>query len=85
MLAPAVIGAMLLLFGNAFAAYATAYALVGDTANIVPSRIQELISGNVLVNEDGIGLALGVEMVVVIAIVMAGYALVQRRTGRWLQ
>ena len=84
-LAPAVIGAMLLLFGNAFAAYATAYALVGDTANIVPSRIQELISGNVLVNEDGIGLALGVEMVVVIAIVMAGYALVQRRAGRWLQ
>ena len=37
-LAPAVLGAMLLLFGNAFAAYATAYALVGDTANLVPSR-----------------------------------------------
>ena len=84
-LAPALIGALLLLFGNAFAAYATAYALVGDTANLVPSRIQELVAGNVLVNETNIGLALGVEMVVVIAFVMVGYALLQRRAGRWAQ
>jgi putative spermidine/putrescine transport system permease protein len=84
-LAPAIIGAVLLLFGNAFAAYATAYALIGDTANIVPGWIQDLISGNVLVNEDAIGLALGVEMIVVIAAVMVGYALLQRRAGRWLR
>ena len=84
-LAPALIGALLLLFGNAFAAYATAYALVGDTANLVPSRIQELVAGNVLVNETNIGLALGAEMVVVIALVMVGYAMLQRRAGRWAQ
>ena len=84
-LAPALIGAVLLLFGNAFAAYATAYALIGDTANIVPGWIQDLISGNVLVNEDAIGLALGVEMIVVISAVMVGYALLQRRAGRWLR
>jgi len=84
-LAPAVIGAVLLLFGNAFAAYATAYALVGDTVQLVPGTIQQLLSGNVLVDENGIGLALGVEMIVVIALVMIGYAILQRRAGRWLQ
>lgn len=84
-LAPALIGAVLLLFGNAFAAYATAYALVGSSVNLVPGWIQQLISGNVLVDENGIGLALGVEMIVVIAIVMVGYAALQRRATRWLQ
>lgn len=84
-LAPAVIGAVLLLFGNAFAAYATAFALVGDTVQLVPGQIQELMSGNVLVDENGIGLALGAEMIVVIALVMLGYATLQRRASRWLQ
>jgi putative spermidine/putrescine transport system permease protein len=84
-LAPAIIGAVLLLFGNAFAAYATAYALVGDTVQLVPGTIQQLLSGNVLVDENGIGLALGAEMIVVIAVVMIGYAALQRRAGRWLQ
>src|SRR5579871_2067384 len=84
-LAPAIIGAVVLLFGNAFAAYATAYALVGDTVQLVPGTIQELMSGNVLVDENQRGLALGTEMIVVIAIVMIGYALLQRRAGRWLQ
>jgi len=84
-LAPAIIGAVLLLFGNAFAAYATAYALVGDTVQLVPGTIQNLMSGNVLVDENGIGLALGVEMIVLIAVVMIGYGALQRRAGRWLQ
>jgi putative spermidine/putrescine transport system permease protein len=84
-LAPAVIGATLILFGNAFSAYATALALVNGTVPLVPSQIQAALSGNVLVNQDHIGLALGVEMVVVITIVMVGYGLVQRRARRWLQ
>jgi putative spermidine/putrescine transport system permease protein len=84
-LAPAVIGAVLLLFGNAFAAYATAYALVGDTVQLVPGTIQNLMSGNVLVDENQIGLALGCEMIVVILVIMVGYAMLQRRASRWLQ
>jgi putative spermidine/putrescine transport system permease protein len=83
-LAPSVIGAMLLLFGNAFAAYATALALVNGTIPLVPSQIQAALSGNVLVNQDHIGLALGLEMVVLILIVMVFYGLVQRRASRWL-
>ena len=38
-----------------------------------------------IVNQVGTGLALGVEMVFVIAVVMVGYALSQRRAGRWLR
>ena len=84
-LAPSVIGATLILFGNAFSAYATALALVGSTLNIVPAQIDDAINGNVLVNADRLGLALGVEMIAVIVVVMVGYWLVQRRARRWLQ
>jgi putative spermidine/putrescine transport system permease protein len=84
-LAPAVIGSTLILFGNAFSAYATALALVGSTISIVPAQIDNAINGNVLVNQDRIGLALGVEMIIVILVMMVGYGLAQRRARRWLQ
>ncbi len=42
------------------------------------------MKGNVLVNEDRIGLALGVEMIVVIAIMMVGYGWCSG-ARRWLQ
>jgi putative spermidine/putrescine transport system permease protein len=84
-LTPAVAGATLLLFGNAFAAYATALALVNGTIPLVPSQIQSALSGNVLVGRENAGLALGLDMVVVIAVLMAGYGLLQRRASRWLR
>ena len=84
-LTPSVLGATLILFGNAFSAYATALALVGSTINIVPAQIDDAINGNVLVNADRVGLALGVEMIVVIVVVMVCYWLVQRRARKWLQ
>ena len=85
MLAPVVLGATLILFGNAFSAYATALALVGSTLNIVPAQIDDALNGNVLVNADRLGLALGVEMILVVLVVMVGYWLVQRRARRWLR
>ncbi|HEY7967282.1 MAG TPA: ABC transporter permease subunit [Solirubrobacteraceae bacterium] len=84
-LAPSVIGATLILFGNAFAAYATALALAGSTLAIVPAQIDDAINGNVLVGQTNVGLALGVEMILVVVVVMVGYGLVQRRARRWLQ
>jgi putative spermidine/putrescine transport system permease protein len=83
-LTPAVLGATLLLFGNAFAAYATALALVNGTIPLVPSQIQSALSGNVLVGRENVGLALGLDMVIVIAALMVGYGLLQRRASRWL-
>jgi putative spermidine/putrescine transport system permease protein len=82
---PAFVGSLLILFGNAFSAYATALALVGAAIPLIPASINEAINGNVLVNQDRIALALGVEMILVVAIVMIGYWLVQRRARRWLQ
>jgi putative spermidine/putrescine transport system permease protein len=84
-LSPAFIGCVLILFGNAFSAYATALALVGSTIPLVPAAINAAINGNVLVNQDRIALALGVEMIVIVMIIMVGYWLVQRRARRWLQ
>lgn len=84
-LAPSVIGATLILFGNAFSAYATALALAGSTLAIVPAQIDDAINGNVLVGQTNVGLALGVEMILVIVVVMIGYGIVQRRARRWLQ
>ena len=84
-LLPAFVGATLILFGNAFSAYATALALVGSTLTIVPASIDNALNGNVLVGADRFGLTLGTEMIIVILIVMVGYWLVQRRARRWLR
>ena len=82
---PAFVGSLLILFGNAFSAYATALALVGSTIPLTPAKINSAINGNVLVNQDRIALALGVEMILIVAIIMVAYWLVQRRARRWLQ
>lgn len=84
-LLPSFVGATLILFGNAFSAYATALALVGSTLAIVPAQIDDALNGNVLVGADRLGLTLGTEMIIVILIVMVGYLLVQRRARRWLR
>lgn len=82
-LAPSLAGATLVLFGNAFAAYATALALTSGFIPLVPTAIASTLSGNVLAGRQNVGLALGVVMVAVIAVVMVGYLLLTRRASRW--
>jgi len=82
-LTPALLSAIVLLFGNAFAAYATALALTSGFIPLVPTAIASALSGNVLAGRQNVGLALGLTMVVVIAVVMIGYLLLQRRAARW--
>ena len=82
-LAPAVGGATLVLFGNAFAAYATALALTSGSIPLVPTAIASALSGNVLANQQNVGLALGFDMVIVIGVVMVAYLALQRRASRW--
>ncbi|MCW2681864.1 MAG: transporter permease [Frankiales bacterium] len=84
-LAPAFFGSMLLLFANAFSAYATAAALVSQGAPIVPLQIRNLQTSEVLLGQQNLARALGLGMVLVVAVVMALYALLQRRTTRWLR
>ena len=83
-LAPPVIGATMLLFASAFAAYATAAALVGSSVPLVTLQIADALSSNVVVGSESLGKALALGMVVLIGVVMAFYAWVQRRTQRWL-
>ena len=74
---------MILLFGSAFGAYATAQALTGGSISLVTILIGQQIRGDVLNNpNEGYALALG--MVVVMAFTIAGYTILQRRTTRWL-
>jgi putative spermidine/putrescine transport system permease protein len=83
-LAPPVIGATMLLFASAFAAYATARALVGSSIPLVTLQIADALSSNVIVGSENLGKALALGMVVLIGLVMVFYAWVQRRTQRWL-
>ncbi|MET7487813.1 ABC transporter permease subunit [Streptomyces sp. NPDC005538] len=83
-LAPSLLGGFVLLFGSAFAAYATAAAMVGSSVPLVTLQIADAISGNVLVGQENVALALSLDMVLVAGLVMAVYLPLQRRSARWL-
>ncbi len=83
-LMPTILGTMILLFGNAFGAYATAYAFSGSFINLVPILIGAQIQGDVLYNP-GLGNALALGMIIIMSISMAGYITLQRRSARWLR
>jgi putative spermidine/putrescine transport system permease protein len=84
LLAPAFLGSTLLLFANAFSAYATAAALVSQGNPIVPLQIRGALTSEVVLGRQNFGKAMALGMVVVVAVVMWLYALLQRRTSRWL-
>ena len=83
-LLPSILGSMILLFGNAFGAYATAYALTGGALNIITIQIGAEIRGDVLHNV-GLGYAMAMGMVIIMAISLVGYSWLQGRTERWLK
>ncbi len=82
-LMPSILGAVILLFGNSFAAYATAYSLTSGTGlPLVPILIGNDLTGDVLSNpHEGQALAFG--MFVVLAAMMLFYVPLQRRASRW--
>ena len=83
-LLPTLLGTMVLLFGNAFGAYATAYALTGGSLNLVTIVIGAQMRGNVL-HDPGLGNALAVGMVVIMALSIGVYTWLQRKSERWLR
>ncbi|MBP6180088.1 MAG: ABC transporter permease subunit [Anaerolineales bacterium] len=83
-LLPSILGSMILLFGNAFGAYATAYALTGGRLGIITIQIGAQIRGDVLHNP-GLGYAMAMGMVVVMAISLMGYSWLQKQSERWLR
>ncbi|MEV8632667.1 ABC transporter permease subunit [Streptosporangium sp. NPDC051023] len=84
-LAPSLLGGVVLLFGGAFAAYATAAAMTGSTVPLVTLQIADALTGNVLIGHENMALALSLDMIVVAGLVMAVYLPLQRRSTRWLR
>jgi putative spermidine/putrescine transport system permease protein len=83
-LLPSLLGTILLLFGNAFGAYATAYALTGGQLNLITIEIGAQMRGDVLRNPN-LGYAMALGMVTIMAICIIGYTLLQRLSERWLK
>jgi putative spermidine/putrescine transport system permease protein len=83
-LMPSLLGSMILLFGNAFGAQATAYQLTGGFINLVTILIGNQLTGDVLHNK-GLGYALAMGMVAILGVTLLAYAWLQRRSERWLR
>lgn len=83
-LMPPILGSMILLFGNAFGAYATAYALTGGSLPIISIQIGAQIRGDVLYNPN-LGYAMALGMVLIMAVSIALYSWLQNRTERWIK
>lgn len=84
-LMPSVLGGILLLFGSAFAAYATAQTLTTGIIALSPIQIGNLLNGNVIANQQNVGYAIGFGMLVILSITMILYGLVRRRASKWLR
>jgi putative spermidine/putrescine transport system permease protein len=85
LLAPAFFGGLLLLFANAFSAYATAAALINQGSIIASLLIANTLTSEVGLAQPGLASALALVMVVIVAIVMTLYTVLQGRTAKWLQ
>jgi len=83
-LLPSFLGAFILLFGNSFSAYATAYGIAANGISIIPITIGFYYSGNV-VNDPHLAQALAFGMFAVLAVMMILYVPLQRRSARWMR
>ncbi len=82
---PSFLGATLLLFANAFSAYATAKALISQASPLVPLRIGTFLTSEIVLGQANLGKALALGMIVVVAVTTVLYALLQARSSQWLR
>jgi putative spermidine/putrescine transport system permease protein len=84
-LAPSFLGALLLLFTNAFSAYATAAALISQGCAIITLQIACQMQSEIVLGQENVGKALALGMIVIVSAVMLVYAYIQRRASRWVK
>ena len=84
-LMPSILGGMLLLFGSAFAAYATAASLTLGIIALSPIQIGNFLNGNVIAGQTHVGYAIALGMLVILSITMIFYSLVRKRASKWLR
>ena len=70
-LAPSFLGALLLLFTNAFSAYATAAALISQGSPLATLQIGASLQSEVVIGRENVGKALALGMIVIVSVVMA--------------
>ncbi len=81
-LMPSILGSMVLMFGNAFGAQATAFALTGGFIPLVTILIGSQLSGDVL-KDQNLGYALAMGMVGIMGVTLLAYTWLSRRAERW--
>jgi putative spermidine/putrescine transport system permease protein len=84
-LLPSILGGMLLLFGSAFAAYATAETLTLGLISLAPIQIGNYLNGNVIAGQTHVGYAIAFGMLVILSVTMYFYGLVRKRASKWLR
>lgn len=82
-LTPPIVSGLLLLFANAFSAYATAYALSSGGARLIPVQIRFFLQGNTITGKANLGYALAAWMIITMVATMGGFLALRRRTERW--
>jgi len=80
-LAPSLLGSFLLLFANAFGAYATAWTLTGPDVNLVTVQIAALVRGEVQL-DPALADALALVSLAVMAVCVVGYRWLATRSWR---
>ncbi len=82
---PSFLGGLLLLFVNAFSAFATAAALISQGTIITPLGIASALSSETGGASAPLAKTLSLYMIVVVVVVMALYALLRKRVSKWEQ
>ena len=84
-LTPSFVGAALLLFVNAFSAYATAATLINLSSFLTPLEIATALTSETGGANPAEAKALALYMVIVVIIVMFLYSMLRRRVSKWEQ
>jgi putative spermidine/putrescine transport system permease protein len=83
LLFPSFVASFLLLFASGFSAYATANALTVGNLPLTPLQIGGLLDGNVSATQLNLGKALSTVMVLISALAIIPYLIIQRRSAKW--
>lgn len=83
-LAPSFLGSLMLLFTNAFSAFATAVTLSNLTSPLIVLQIKNALTSETGSSNAGLAKAESLLMVIVVAIALYAYNRIQRRSSRWL-
>ena len=81
-LLPSLLASTILLFGNAFGAQATAFALTGGFLQLVTILIGNQLSGDVLGSKN-LAFAVAMGMVAIMGVTLIAYSWLARRAERW--